>query len=82
MEVKETLREYKKETQLRIKRQSDIKRVVIKGGILNADEASHRIKNRRKEEVEQAQRKILFKEKCLTQSTGLKESKVRKDYFR
>ena len=61
-EAEETLREYKKEAQSREKRQADIRRVFAKGGVLNVDEAVHRIQDRRRNEVEQIQ--------CTTQLRG------------
>jgi hypothetical protein len=54
VEAEETLHEHKKKAQSQAKHQSGTRRIVAKGGVLDAGEAAHRIKDRRKEEVEMA----------------------------
>ena len=56
MEAEETLREHKKEAQKRAKRQAGTRRVICRGGALRVGDAADRIRFRRKEEVENAQR--------------------------
>jgi hypothetical protein len=63
LEAEETLREHKQEAQTRAKRQSGSRKVVSKGGVLNAGQARQRIQDRRKDEVEQARRKAQLKGK-------------------
>ena len=54
IEAEETLHEHRKEAQARAKRQAGSRRIVAKGGVLNAGKAAHRIRDRRRNEVEQA----------------------------
>jgi hypothetical protein len=61
LEAEQTLREHKQEAQERAKRQSGTKKVVSRGGVMRVGDARQRIGERRKEEVEQAQRRARLK---------------------
>ena len=57
------LHELKQEMQERAKRQSGTRKVVAKGGVLTGSEGAERIRSRRMEEVEQARRQSILKER-------------------
>ena len=56
IETEETLHKQWKKTQAWAKHQTGSRRIVVKGRVLNSGEAAHRIRDRRRNEVEQAQR--------------------------
>src|SRR5438034_794650 len=62
-EAEKTLREHKKKQQEHAKQQSDSRKIVLKGGILTGREAAGRIESRHLQEMEQARRKTLLKNK-------------------
>jgi hypothetical protein len=72
-EAEETLHEHKTEVQKRAKCQAGTRRVICRGGALQAGDAADRIQLRRKKEVETARRRSLF---------GNRRGNVRKSFKR